>query len=96
MERCVYDVRYTFHVKLSVWNVVFMMFGTRFMLNLFVAINNFENTHKRNWRINLEGGREGDEIDHGHFFPFGDSPPVGQDLLIYEVSRSHSMTHHCR
>jgi hypothetical protein len=33
MERCVYDVRYTFHVKLPVWNVVFMMFGTRFMLN---------------------------------------------------------------
>jgi len=25
-----------------------------------------------------------------------DSPPVGYDLLIHEVSRSHTTTHHSR
>ena len=25
-----------------------------------------------------------------------DSPPVGHDLLIHEVSRSHTTTHHSR
>jgi hypothetical protein len=33
-----------------------------------------------------------------HFFVcfWRDSPPVGQGLLIHEVSRSHSTTHHSR
>ena len=30
------------------------------------------------------------------FFILAQEPPVGQDLLIHEVSRSHSMTHHSR
>jgi len=30
------------------------------------------------------------------FFFWRDSPPVDQDLLIIEVSRSHTTTHHSR
>ena len=31
-----------------------------------------------------------------HFFYLAQPPPVGQGLLIHEVSSSHSMTHHSR
>jgi hypothetical protein len=31
-----------------------------------------------------------------YFFYLTQQPPVGQGLLIHEVSRSHSMTHHSR
>jgi hypothetical protein len=30
------------------------------------------------------------------FFVFGATAPLGQGLLIHEVSRSHTKTHHCR
>jgi len=30
------------------------------------------------------------------FFNLAQQPPVGQDLLIHKVSRSHSTTHHSR
>jgi len=31
-----------------------------------------------------------------HFLYVAQQPPVGQGLLIYEVSRSHTTTHHSR
>ena len=38
----------------------------------------------------------GDKIDYGIFFYLAQQLPVGQGLLIREVSISHTTTHHSR
>ena len=43
------------------------------------------------WRLNLYY-----EPEFVYCFLLAPQPPVGQGLLIHEVSRSHTMTHHTR
>ena len=62
-----------------------------------VAFRNFLNAPKNKHRsaVNYIGSKNIGKIILSYFWR-DSPPPVDQDLLFNEVSRSHTTTHHCR
>jgi len=55
----------------------------------------YQNDHPIQWTPVYAGGKVWLQINF-FFLLLQQSPPVGQGLLIHEVSRSHTTMHHSR